>query len=97
MSVLLTYPVEILDHSSDGSSRPSSHAVYISILLFWSALLQKCSIYTVCNARAFVSSSHLALTVSCSFARVEESTSVLGWGYVHEGLCDPMFSPLHIT
>lgn len=40
---------------------------HFSTLLFWSSLLQKCSIYTMCKAQALVPSSYLALTVSYSF------------------------------
>lgn len=96
-SVLLTYSLAALDHSSDGGSRPSSHAVFISVLLFWSCLLQNCSIYAACKAQASVPSSRLALAVSCRFARVKKSSLVTGWGQVHEGLHDPIFSLLHAT
>lgn len=97
VSVLLTYPLEVLDDNADGSSRPSSHAVFISILLFGSSPLQKNSIYTVCKAPALVPRKRPGLAISCSFARVKKSSLVIGCGYVPEGLCDPIFSPLRTT
>lgn len=97
VSVLLTYPLEVLDDNSDGSSRPSSHAVFISILLFRSSPLQENSIYTVCKAQALVPRKCLGLATRCSFGRVKKSSLVTGCGYVPAGTCDPIFSLLHTT
>lgn len=90
-------PLEVLDDNSGGSSRPSSHAVFISILLFWSSPLQENSIYTVCKAQALVPRKCPGLATRCSFGRVKKSSLVTGCGYVPEGMCDPIFSLLHTT